>query len=138
MEPDRQVLLEESEIRICGEDGHLVSHCYSADEKVGVRTLNPFTATEIVELGGSLEISGCQIEIGKGTQMIAKLRELISAFDSGKDFLPHRPYQLNPQFLDQFHQLGYFRTLGSIASPQRHRPDTGVDKDLHAFLRCSL
>ncbi len=109
MELDRQVLLEASEVRICRENGHLVSHGYGTDEKVGVGTLNPLSATQMIELGGGLEICGCQLKIGKWSQMIAKLRELINAFDSRKDFLPYRSNQLYPQLLDQLHQLRRFR-----------------------------
>jgi hypothetical protein len=138
MELNRKVLLEESEVRICGKNGHLVLHRYRTDEKVGVGALNPFAATEIMELGGGFEISGRQLEIGKRTEMIAKLRELGMAFDSGKDFLPYRSNQLYAQLLDQLHEFGHFLTTGSFIAPQRHRPDTGIDEDLHGFLRCSL
>jgi hypothetical protein len=36
MKLDRQVLLEEIEVRISSKNGHLLPHRYSTDEKVGV------------------------------------------------------------------------------------------------------
>jgi hypothetical protein len=82
MELDRQVLLEKSEVCVCGKNGHLAPHRYSTDEKVGVCTLAPLTATDIMELCGTFEIVGHQFEIGKWTEMIAKLLELGLVFDS--------------------------------------------------------
>jgi hypothetical protein len=96
MKFDGQIFLKVSEIRIRAKDRHPLPYRNSTDEKVGVGTLNTFTPADIVKFGGRLEIAGRQFEIRKWTEMVAKLRELGMASDSGKDFLPYRSNQLYP------------------------------------------
>jgi hypothetical protein len=46
---------------------------YSADEKIGIRSLNSFFATDVKELGRLLIIVTCKLKVGKRPQVIPEI-----------------------------------------------------------------
>lgn len=106
MKGNRQVVLISLEITIRGEDGDIVSRRYGADDKVGIRALNPVAATEIEESSGGFVIAGCYLKIGKCPQMFAEFPELRLVFDSREEFLSYRSDYRDPHLVNQLDQFG--------------------------------
>jgi hypothetical protein len=138
MEDNRQVGLKQRTPPIRGEYGDFVASRYGADEKVGIRSLDPLATTEIEEFSRRLVITDGQFHIGKGPQVVAQLPELGLAPDPAKEFLPYRADHLDPHLSDQLNQFSQYRAVGGSIAPQGKGPDGCVDQHPHRFLRSAL
>jgi hypothetical protein len=101
VEENRQVGLKQPEITIRGKYGDLVPRRNGADEKVGIRSLDSITATQVEEFSRGLVIAGCHFKIGKCSQVIAQFPELSFVPDSREEFLSNWSDDSDPYFLDQ-------------------------------------
>ena len=113
VEVQRQNSPEQFKILIDGEDGEIVSGGNGADEEIGIRALNPSASCQVEKTGGLFEIFGGKREVGKGGEMFLQLLELPLRPDTRKDFLTHRPNELNPCLADQLFELFKMRRLGA-------------------------
>jgi hypothetical protein len=64
------------EIAIRGKYGDLVPRSNGADEKVGIRTLDPIATTQVEEFSRCFVIAGSYLMIGKRPQVTAQFPEL--------------------------------------------------------------
>src|SRR5437879_3352422 len=79
MEADFQVSREQIEILIGRKNGNVVTQGQGAEEKIGVRALNPFGAAEVKELRGAFIVPCFDRKVSEVTKRVldpAKLRRI--------------------------------------------------------------
>ena len=137
MEAQWQHTAELHEILVRRQDGPSVSFGNRTQQKVGVRALNPFRATEGEAVCCPLVISRDDRLVRKRPQVAAKALEDRPVANATEELLPDRTDDGGAPVRDQVAQFVH-RRMGWRASPQGERPDRCVDEHLHGRRRCFL
>src|SRR5262245_35661008 len=74
-------------VLVGGVDGEPPPKGDRTDQKVGVRALDTALATAVESFGGCLEVHRIELEIGKGSQVVAQQLELSADLDAGQQLL---------------------------------------------------
>jgi hypothetical protein len=93
--------LKSAEVVIRREDGVPSIGCCRTDQKISIRALYAFLATQVKELGRLLIISGSHDFVRKCPELVSQNLELLIRTKIGKHLLANTPEHYDPRFADQ-------------------------------------